>query len=170
MAYSKKNQARLLEQYWNEMVHLKAYAAYIALYRDSMGKWVTALSLLKALASSTGIAAWAIWQRYAFIWGGIIAASQLADALKDVFPFTKKFKAASDLCRTLDSLFIDTQLEWENVQSAHYSPDEIMKRLYRLRKLQLDAEQKNFPDGLAQKDALRDKAQHAAELYFSTQS
>jgi hypothetical protein len=37
-----------------------------------------------------------------FVWGANIAASQVADALKDVFPFAKKHKAASALAMTLD--------------------------------------------------------------------
>lgn len=90
--------------YWNEMVNLKADASYIRLYRDSQGRWVTWLGALKAIASSAGIAAWVVWQEYAFVWGAIIAASQLADALKDVFPFAKKHKAASALSMTLDNL------------------------------------------------------------------
>jgi hypothetical protein len=34
-----------------------------------------------------------LWKQYAIVWGSIIAASQVTDALKDVFPFTKKHKA-----------------------------------------------------------------------------
>jgi len=85
------------------MTNLKADASYIRLYRDSQGSWVTGLGALKAIASSTGIAAWVVWREYAFAWGAIIAAAQVADALKDVFPFAKKHKAASAHSMTLDT-------------------------------------------------------------------
>src|SRR5271154_6548738 len=82
--------------YWNQMIELKVAAGYIRRYRDDVGKQVTRLGTLKAIASSAGIAAWAVWKEYAFLWGVIIALSQVADALKEVFPFTKIHKAASE--------------------------------------------------------------------------
>ena len=150
------------------MINLKADAAYIRLYRDSRGKWVTALGTLKAVASCTGIAAWTIWKEFAFLWGAIIAASQVADALKDVFPFAKEHKAASEHSMTLETLFIDVQLEWETIFAGHSSDEEIMKRLHQLRKLQLEALRHNFPDGLAAEEALLEQAKKEAEQYFIT--
>ncbi|MGD0911836.1 MAG: hypothetical protein ABR928_08065 [Terracidiphilus sp.] len=109
-----------------------------------------------------------VWERYAFVWGAIIAASELADALKDVFPFAKKHKAAGAHSMTLDNLFNDVQLEWENIFSGRYSDEEIMNRLHRLRKLQLDALQRNFPDGLAERPKLLIQAKLIAETYFKS--
>jgi hypothetical protein len=129
---------------------------------------VTGLGALKAIASCSGIAAWVIWREYAFVWGAIIAAAQVADALKDVFPFAKKHKAASAYSITLDYLFNDVQLEWENIFSGRYTDEEIMSRLHKLRKLQLDALQRNFPDGLTVRDALAAQARQIADGYFET--
>ena len=152
--------------YWKEMVNLKADASYIRLYRDSLGKWVTGLGALKAIASCGGIAAWAIWKEHAFVWGAIIAASQLADALKEVFPFARKHKAACEHTVTLDNLFIDVQLEWESVFSGRYTDEEIMKRLHQLRRLQRNTLQRSFPDGLAAHHALLAQAKQEAEAYL----
>jgi hypothetical protein len=44
------------------MIELKVAAGYIRRYRDDLGKKVTALATLKAVASSGGIAAWVIWR------------------------------------------------------------------------------------------------------------
>jgi hypothetical protein len=159
---------RQQQLYWKEMINLKADASYIRLYRDSLGKWVTGLGALKAIASCGGIAAWVVWKEYAFVWGAIIAASQVADALKDVFPFAKKHKAASIHSMTLDNLFNDVQLEWENIFSGRYTDEEIMNRLHKLRKLQLDALQHNFPDGLAERESLAVQAKQTADDYFET--
>jgi len=153
--------------YWNEMINLKEDASYIRLYRDSLGRWVTGLGALKAIASCGGIAAWVIWKEYAFIWGAIIATSQVADALKDVFPFAKRHKAASGYSMTLDYLFNDIQLEWENIFSGRYSDEEIMKLRHKLGKLQLDALQHDFPDGLAADDRLLAQAKQEAEAFFA---
>jgi hypothetical protein len=54
--------------YWNQLIELKVAAGYIRRRRDDLGKKVTALATLKAVASSGGIAAWAIWKEYAFLW------------------------------------------------------------------------------------------------------
>jgi hypothetical protein len=90
------------------------------------------------------------------------------DALKEVFPFSKKHKAASELTLALTSLFIDAQLEWENIFSGRYNNEEIMNRLHKLRKLQLEAEGKSFPEGLAKKATLFEQAQNSASQYFAT--
>ena len=153
--------------YWDQMFELKVSASYIRLYRDHLGRWVTGLGALKAIASCGGIAAWVVWREYAFAWGAIIAASQLADALKDVFPFAKKHKAACEHASMLAGLFIDVQLEWENIFSGRYTDEEIMKRLHQLRKLQLDAENRSFPDGLAERSVLLDRAKQDAAEYLA---
>ena len=98
--------------------------------------------------------------------GAVIAASQVADALKDVFPFTKKHKAASEHTIRLGSIFIDAQLEWENIFSGRYTDDQIMNRRHKLMKLQHDAERTSFPDGLASQESLFSQAQLEAKDYF----
>jgi hypothetical protein len=149
------------------MIVLKVAAYYIRHYRDHLGNWVTGLGTVRAIASSGGIAAWALWREYAFVWGAIIAAAQVADALKDVFPFSKKHKAANEHAITLGSIFIDAQLEWENIFSGRYTDDEIMSRLHKLRKLQHDAERNTFPDGLKVQESLFARAQQEAGDYFA---
>jgi hypothetical protein len=108
----------------------------------------------------------AIWHEYAFVWGAIIALSQVLDALKDVFPVTKRHKAASEHVNQLESLFIDAQLEWEDIFNGHYPDDEIASRRHKLMKLQHDAEAKNFPDGLPERKSDFAAAEAEAKLYF----
>ena len=161
------NSHRQQNLYWNQMIELKVAAGYIRRYRDDVGKKVTALATLKAVASSGGIAAWVIWKEYAFYWGAIIAASQLADALKEVFPFTKIHKAASDHTVTLNGMFIDAQLEWENIFYGRYTDEQIMNRRHKITKLQHETERKNFPHGLSEKEAFVAEAEQEAVDYFA---
>lgn len=161
------NLNRQLEQYWQTMTELKFAACYIRLYRNYLSRWVMYLGILKAVASSVGIAGWAIWTKYGFIWGAIIAAAQVTDALKDVFPFAKRHKAASELTSTYDNLFIDVQLEWESILSGRFTDDQISSRLHKLRKLRLEAEWRNFPEGLAEKPELVKEAKEHAQDYFA---
>jgi len=157
---------RQQQLYWKQMIELKVASTYMRLYRDYLGRWVTALGVFRAVASSGSIAAWAIWRQYALIWGAIIALSQVTDALKDVFPFTKRHKAASTQTITLGTMLIDAQLEWESIFSGRYSDEQIMKMRYKLMKLQHDAEVSNFPDGLALNGSLFAQAQQEAKEYF----
>jgi hypothetical protein len=101
------------------------------------------------------------------VWAAIIALSQLADALKDVFPFAKKHKAASDHTITLGSIFIDAQLEWETIFSGRYSNEQIANRRHKLMKLQHDAERRDFPNGLPIKTTVFAEAQQEAKDYFA---
>jgi hypothetical protein len=156
------------QQYWNELTDLKGDAAYIRLYLDSLGRWVAALGTLKAVASSAGIAAWVIWREFEFVWGAIIAASQLADALKEVFPFVRRHKAACDYAMKLDNLFIDVQFEWENIDSGRHSAIEVRKRLHQLRKLRKETEQRYFPDGLATREDFKVQARQEVGEYFKS--
>jgi hypothetical protein len=149
------------------MADLKIASCYIRLYRDYLARWVTGLGTLKAIASSVGIAGWAVWRQLAFMWAFIIAAAQVADALKDVFPFAKQHKAASELTATYANLFIDAQLEWEGIFGGQYTDAEISSRLHNLRKLQLEAERKSAPDGLPRKGDLFAQAQDEAQKYFT---
>ena len=149
------------------MIELKVAACYIRRYRDYLDTRVTALGTVRAIASSGSIAAWALWKEYAFVWGAIIAASQVADALRDVLPFTKKHKSASAHTVMLGSIFIDAQLEWENIFSGRYTDDQIMTRRHKLMKLQHDAERTSFPDGLATRDSLFAQAQQEAKDYLT---
>jgi hypothetical protein len=83
--------------YWNQLVELKVASVYIRLHRNRLARYDTLISTIRAVASSGGIAGWAIWHQFAFVWAVIIALSQVVDALKDVFPFSKRLKAAADL-------------------------------------------------------------------------
>ncbi len=135
-------------------------------YRAYLSGWVTSVDTIKAVASSASIAAWAVWKEHAFIWAAIIAISQVVEALKDVFPMTKKLKAASEHTIQLESLFIDAQLEWENIFTGRYTDDEIMNRWHKLMKLQHDAETKNFPNGLPFRQFDFNEAEIETEAYF----
>lgn len=73
-----------------------------------------------------GIAAWVVWKDWPFIWAGIIAASQLLDATKHIFPFARHHKAASDLTVALELLCIDAEVEWESIYAGRIPNDGII--------------------------------------------
>ena len=152
--------------YWKQLQELKAASICIRLYRNRLAKHVRTVEVVKAVGSSGGIAGWVIWKDYPFVWSGVIAASQLLDALKSVFPFAKTHKAASDLTVALELLYIDSEDEWEGIFAGTLAADSISKRRTRLRKLQLDAERKHFPEGLELPPDLIRLATDETRAYF----
>ena len=67
----------------------------------------------------------------------------------------------------LNSMFIDAQLEWENIFVGRYTDEQILNRQHKLRKLQHETERKHFPHGLAEKEAFVSEAEREAAEYFS---
>ena len=89
--YDDKRQADL---YWRQIEQLKGAAVCIRLYRNRLALQVKAVETIKAVTSSGAIAAWFAFDAYKLLWGCIIAAAQLLDVLKDVFPFAKLHRQA----------------------------------------------------------------------------
>jgi hypothetical protein len=90
------------------------------------------------------------------------------DALKDVFPFAKRLKAASDLTVSLERFCIDAQFEWEEIYGGRLNADQIVEACRRLQVAQLDAESKSFPNGFAPNGRLLVLAKEETTAYFRT--
>jgi hypothetical protein len=159
---------RQQDLYFNELFQLKVACEYMRLYRNDLARWVTRFSFLRAVASSGAIATWAVVKSYPLIWGGIIAASQFADALREVIPFTAHHKAASALSMTLDALLIEALYEWESVYAARFTTEQITDRRRKLMQLRHDAEKKHFPTGLPERKPYLAMAEQEAASYFDT--
>jgi len=138
---------RQSDLYWKEMEELKAASICIRLCRNQLGFRVKVIDLIKAVASSGGIAGWVVWRDAPFLWSGLIAGAQLLDALKGAFPFARDYKAAGDLTVALELIFIDAQYEWERVYTSKIGNDAIMAARRKIQKLRLEAERRHFPEG-----------------------
>ena len=165
MALASTQRQRLL--YWRQLEQLKAACVCMRLYRNRLHQQVRAVEVIKAVASSGGVAGWVIWKDIPFVWTGVIAAAQLLDALKGVFPFSKQHKAASDLTVALEIVYIDAEDEWESIYAGRLGDADITKRRTKLRKLQLDAERKHFPEGFDPDPKLIKLATEETDAYFN---
>jgi len=153
--------------YWQEFVQLKADTFYVRDYRNQLSRWVTGVAAIRAIASTGGIAAWAVWRRYAYIWACIIAASQVVDALKSVFPLYRRRGALSRWLRSLNRLFVEAQRDWDSISAGKCTDAQIRKLTHRLRVRKERAEGKYIPHGLAQREEIFEKAQNEAAKFFS---
>ena len=154
--------------YWTELVELKVACEYVRRYRDSLAAWQTRFAVIRAVVSVSALGTWAAVKSYPMVWGGIIAAAQVADALQNAIPFAARFRGTNALCATLDALFIDCQMEWEDIYAGRLDEAEIIKRRHKLMTLRLDADQKNLPNALPVKAKLLKLAKEDATTYFQT--
>jgi hypothetical protein len=152
--------------YWKEMEQLKAAAVCIRLCRNRLARQIRAVELVKVIASSGGIAGWVLWHEYPLVWSVIIAAAQLLDAVKHVFPFAREHRSASDLTVALELLFIDAQYEWGKIYAGTMTDEDIMGARRKMQKLRLEAEQKHFRDGFQPRKRLVDLADEEARTYI----
>jgi hypothetical protein len=145
IAFDNKRQAEL---YWRQIEQLKAAAVCIRLYRNQLARQVKAVEIIKAVASS--------------------GAAQLLDVLKDVFPFAKLHKQAASLTVALELLLIDAKDEWEKIYIGKIADEVIIERRTRLKKLQVEAEHRHFPEGFAPDRKILALATTESRAYFLT--
>jgi len=101
------------------------------------------------------------------VWGGIIAAAQVADALQNALTLSVRYRGASAFATTLDALFIDCQMEWEDVYAGRLDEAQIAKRRHAMMKRRAEADAKNLPNGLPVKTKLFALAEQDAATYFA---
>ena len=155
--------------YWKMLQQIRTAAICIRLYRNQLHTRVRVVDTVKAVASSGAIAGWVIWHDHPFdwVWAAIIVAAQLLDALKGVFPFARQHSAASDLTIAMETICIDAEDEWESIFAGKLTEETINKRRTKVRKRQLDAEKKHFPEGFAPSEKLVMMAEVEARAFFS---
>jgi hypothetical protein len=152
--------------YWNELVDLKVACEYTRRYRDSLAAAITRFAIIRATVSVSALGTWAAVKSYPMLWGGIIAAAQVADALQNAIPFAARFRGTNALSATLDALFIDCQMEWETIRTGALAESEIIQRRHKLMMLRHDADLKNLPNGLPMKKSLFRLAEADADAYL----
>jgi hypothetical protein len=154
--------------YWQEFTQLKLDACYVRDYRNSIAKWETGVASVRAIASSASIGAWVIWNKYAFVWASVIAVSQVADALRDVFPFRKRRQSLSGWSNALNRLFVDAQRDWDSISAGSVPNGKISTLTHQLRQKMQRYEQTYIPDGLPREQKLFESAQLEMESFFLT--
>jgi hypothetical protein len=155
--------------FWQEMTTLKRDARYIDLYlarTESIDRWIKALL---AITASSSIAGWAIFQTYAFVWGVIVAASQVLQAVKEFLPYKSRLKALASLSTDLNTLSLLAEDQWFKVCGGRMYDDDIHDLRIALKKKKLAAVQKAFPTaGMPENSELATRAENETANYFST--
>lgn len=155
------------ERYWKYMVQLKAWIFYIDEYINISYKWDRRINVFVAITSSSSIAAWAIWNRYSFLWALLIAISQVIVAIKPHLPFSKRIEILSRVSALLQTLFNKADYQWYKTSNGDLSESEINDILFDLKRQYLETVEKELSTiSLPEKEALKKIADSKADSFF----
>ena len=153
-------------QYWNMMTLQKYSLIYLNKHFENSVKIDRRIKIFMAIASCSSIAAWTIWQQFAYIWGVIIAISQLIGAIYEILPFKKRIEELSSLKSELSALYllierIVSRFKWR------YSEAEINDLIFKHRNDWDTIDEKYFKDDvLPVNEEFREIAEDECERYF----
>lgn len=156
------------ERYWREMDQLKVHIFYLEEYLEKTIKIDRGIKIFLAVASSGSIAGWAIWQHISFVWGGIIAASQIVNSVKEYLPYSKRLKALQGITNDLEALFLNFESRWFDVAEGNLTNEEIHKMHMMFKEQRRLIIQKHLGvNPLPHKEHFMRKAIESTRLYFS---
>jgi len=121
------------KQYWKFLQQLRFSIFYLIIYSDSSYKWDRRINIFTAIASSSSIAAWVIWDKYALIWSAIIAVAQVINVIKIYLPFSKRLEMIHPFIFDLQALYSEAEYKWFKVANGELAEDEINEDLYQLK-------------------------------------
>lgn len=133
------------EHFWKEFYQLKAHVNYVELHLGRTEMIDRGVKIFLALTSSGSIAAWVVWKDYAFLWGLIIAASQVVNVIRGHLPYKERLKALSGLLGDLEELGLYVEMKWLEIAEGNLTEQEITKCLSDVRSRKLKAAKKHFP-------------------------
>lgn len=155
------------ERYWKFMVQIKSSLFYLNVYAENSYKAERRLNIILALTSSTSIAGWAIWSKYAFVWACIIALAQVLTAIKIYLPFAKRLEIIKTVIDEINPFYYEVESYWHKVASGEMSEDEINTTLTKLKTKYSDIEEKKLNESvLIDKAAYLTIAEHKTTNYF----
>ncbi|MEJ1241634.1 hypothetical protein WBG78_26035 [Chryseolinea sp. T2] len=92
------------------------------------------LDVFLAVASSTSIAAWALWQKFQMVWAGVIALSQVLTVVKPYYPFRKYATEFTSKCAKVELLNIEYERLWDKMQLGTISEEDASETYYSLQR------------------------------------
>ncbi|MPM63545.1 hypothetical protein SDC9_110425 [bioreactor metagenome] len=149
------------------MVQLKAWMFYLDEYTDDSYKWDKRINIFLAITSSSSIAAWAIWNKYGFVWALLIALSQVVTAIKPQLPFSKRLETLCKISNQLQILFNKADYNWYKVSNGELAEEQINDLLFELKKQYIDTIGKTLEaDPLPENGQFKAVADTKTEKYF----
>ncbi|NSY48299.1 hypothetical protein [Agrobacterium tumefaciens] len=130
--------------YWDTFSTLKRDQIYITLQVEKLDNIERCLNIFAAIASSTAIAGWALWQHASFMWACIIALSQVYSAAKPHLPFGLRLRSLHNLAPDIEALTLSAERDWFRVSRGELTEDEIIDRATAIKEKKVQATQKHL--------------------------
>jgi len=155
------------EKYWKYMVQIKAWIFYLDLYTENSYKWDKRINVISAIASSTSIAAWTIWQQFSYIWSVIIALSQVLTVIKEYMPYNKRLNILVPFMENIKFLYNKVEYNWYKVASGELTEEKINELLYTFKDEFTNIENKNLKEEtLLENEIFKKIADKKTDFYF----
>jgi hypothetical protein len=156
------------DRYWKEFFELKVHVNYLEIYVEHTEKTDKFISMFLAATSSGSICGWAIWTRYSFTWGLVIAISQLVNAIKIFLPYRNRLKALGNTLKELEELLVLCERKWFDVSEGLLSVGEINKLQFDIRDKKVKILNKYFmTTSLPANNKFFKKAKELANVYIN---
>lgn len=157
------------EKYWNYLIQVKTNVEYLDVYAEKTYLIDRNIRIICAVASSSAIAAWAIWTNLAFAWSAVIVASQVLSAVKDILPFSQRMKMLKELNEAMKNIFQRMEFDWYKVSDGQFTETEINEILFYYKREVSDAENKFMSENiLVEREQYTLIAEEKCEKYFQT--
>jgi hypothetical protein len=154
--------------YWIELVQIKIDTIYVERYRDQLTSWLSWFAIGRAIVSVGALGSWFAGIGHPEVWGGIIVASQVAEAVVNALPLSARQKNLSAFALALEAILIDALMEWEDIHSGEIGARDITRRRHALMRLRHETEAKHLPTGLPVKRKFSMLAEREAASYFES--
>jgi hypothetical protein len=159
----------LQKQYWREVYQLKVHINIVEMLLESSEKIDRTLKIILAVSASTSIGAWALWSHLSWVWGSVIASSQVITAINPFLPYRGRISSYAALLHELEELMIEAELAWHGIAEGERTKAEINKARFRIRAQKLKALKKHLGGStIPNSDQIAAKAEDTANDYFRT--
>lgn len=156
------------KRYWREMDQLKVHSLYLGEYLQSTTKIDRGINIFLAITSSSSICGWAIFKEYAFVWGSLIAVSQLINAIKTYLPYSNRLKSLRGITNEIDALCIAMETKWFDVSEGKLESVDIHSIQMTIKNKKREIEHKYLTvNPLPKNDKFLNKAKSMAITYFT---
>lgn len=162
------NESSLIqERYWSSLTEKKFALYYIEIHFSKAIQINRAIKIIMAITSCSSIAAWTIWKQLSYLWGIIIALSQVVGVINEYMPYQKRIEDISNLKSEWSAIFLSMEKDWLKVSNGSITENEINDILFEYEKEWNEVDDKYFKDdSLPRKQKCIDYAEEKMGLYF----
>lgn len=155
-------------RYFNEFFDLLTHKYYLDIYHQKSVNINRVINVFLAATSSSSICGWAIWNEFAFIWGGIIAISQLLTVIKQYVPYKQRLKFLGKVLADFEILQNDAEKKWFDVSEGKLTIKEINDLRFDIREKKSAILIKYIGnEGLPDQNKYMEQATLSAETYIN---